>query len=150
MKSFSIGFILLAVFAGMMLPSQAAVNSTLGQHLKNPLLAAWISFAGAMILITLMVIFSTSQFPKMAEFQRIPWYFFTGGALGMTGVIIYIITTPKLGVTVVTASALTGQMIIALLIDYFGLFGLPVVKISWTRVLGIASLILGVYLVKKT
>ena len=64
LKILSIGFILLVVFAGMMVPTQAAINSTLGQYLKNPVLAAWISFLGGAIFLTLLVLVYYSQLPN--------------------------------------------------------------------------------------
>ncbi len=42
-----------------------------------------------------------------------------------------------------------GQLIMSLIIDYFGLFGADRVELSPSRLLGVCLLVLGVVLVKK-
>jgi transporter family-2 protein len=56
---------------------------------------------------------------------------------------------PKIGAANALGFVIAGQLLGAVILDHFGWIGFPVKEISWTRILGIAVMILGVYLVQK-
>jgi transporter family-2 protein len=67
----------------------------------------------------------------------------------MTSQLIYIVLAPKLGTTLRFSLVVTGQMAVLLVLNYYGLLGLPVKSIDWQHLLGIALLITGVLLIRK-
>lgn len=142
-------YITLAVMSGMMLPTQGAINANLSHFLYHPTQAAWISFVGGLICMTILTVSMGYALPKWSMATQIPWYLWIGGLMGVVGVTSYIVLTPKIGVTSMMASALAGQMILAIIIDHNGWFDTPVNKISPLRILGVLSLFGGVYLAKR-
>jgi len=59
------------------------------------------------------------------------------------------ITLPRLGGTMMLTLIIIGQLLVGLLIDHFGWFGLAARPIEATRLLGVAVLLIGAYLILK-
>ena len=76
------------------------------------------------------------------------WWQWSGGVLGGVYLIALVALTPRLGVATFLACAVAGQMLVALLLDHFGLLGFPVHSISAVRLLGVLCLLLGVVLIR--
>jgi transporter family-2 protein len=53
-----------------------------------------------------------------------------------------------MGVAVLSAAAIMGQLTASLLIDHYGWFGAAIYRISATRVVGAAFLLVGVALIR--
>jgi transporter family-2 protein len=82
------------------------------------------------------------------QLAEAPWWAWTGGVIGAIYIVATIVLIPRVGVGVVIALAVAGQRVGALLIDQFGLFGLPVRQISPLRAVGVALLVSGAVLVR--
>ena len=142
-------YITLAVMSGMMLPTQGAINANLSHFLYHPTQAAWVSFAGGLVCMSLLTLAMGYALPEVSLLTEVPWYLWIGGLMGVIGVTSYVVLTPKIGVTSMMAAALAGQMLVAVTIDHFGWFKTPVNEISPVRILGVLSLLGGVYLAKR-
>lgn len=78
-----------------------------------------------------------------------PLYVFIGGAIAGVGFnIANIILFSKLRASVTTIITVTGQMIVGILIDHFGWFGVPANPITITRSIGTIIMILAISLVQ--
>ncbi|WP_407252114.1 DMT family transporter [Klebsiella pneumoniae] len=55
---------------------------------------------------------------------------------------------PKLGATTVLALMVVGQMLLSLMLDHYGLLGIPVYPVTGIRLLGVVLLVLGVVLIR--
>ncbi len=60
-----------------------------------------------------------------------------------------IILAPKLGTALTFSLIVLGQMSVSLVLDHFGLLGLPVKAMNIPRLVGVSSLILGVILIRR-
>jgi transporter family-2 protein len=60
-----------------------------------------------------------------------------------------VIAAPRIGAANALGFIVAGQFVAAVIIDHFGLLGMPVHSISWWRIAGIVILICGVYLIQK-
>ena len=141
--------IIVAVILGVILPVQVAVNSKLGDAVTNPLLAAFASFfVGTISLLTYILItgIPLSKLAGAKDASPISW---TGGVLGAIYVAGSIILLPKLGVALTISLILAGQMLMSVVIDHFGLFGLPVKEISLARFAGMLLIVIGDVLIRK-
>lgn len=141
--------IIVAVILGVILPVQVAVNSKLGDAVTNPLLAAFASFfVGTISLLTYILItgIPLSKLAGAKDASPISW---TGGVLGAIYVAGSIILLPKLGVALTISLILAGQMLMSVIIDHFGLFGLPVKEISLARFAGMLLIVIGVVLIRR-
>lgn len=138
-----------AIVAGSILPIQGGINSKLAKLLGNPFQSAFIAFFTGTLLLALILVFSSSQFPSFNSLKKIPLFYFISGILGIIYLSSSIILIPKLGTTSLFTSILAGQLISSLLIDQFGLLGLAARSVSLPRILGISLIFFGVLLVNK-
>ena len=142
-------WIVMAVGAGGVIAVQAAVNSRLGRELGNPALATFVSFAIGTFCILLYCLLAKIMLPSGQTLVRVPVWAWFGGLLGAIYVLIVITTTPKLGVGTMVGLTVAGQMIMAVVLDHFGLLGLERHPISLGRLMGMVLLIAGVVLLKR-
>lgn len=141
-------YILLALIGGIAIATQAPINARLREIVVSPVMSALISFAIGTLALFVMHL---SGFAGPASFDRMlkmPWWYWVGGVLGAFFVFASLTSVAKLGTATVIALVIVGQLSAALTIDTFGLLGMPVVPLSWQRVVGIVLLMLGAYLMK--
>ena len=144
-----LALILLAIAAGAVLPVQAALNGKMGKVVGDPVYAAFISFVvGSLGLFTYMMATKTdlSTFSKVGT---VHWTVWLAGFLGAFYVACVIILAPKLGVALTFGLVVAGQLGISMIIDHFGLLGIPAHSINWQRIVGILLIISGVLLIRK-
>jgi transporter family-2 protein len=141
-------FILLAVLAGISVPTQAGINAQLGLWTRSPVLAATISFAVGTLTLVVYTLVTRIPMPSLATAGDHPWWVWIGGALGAFFVTATIILVPKLGATTMVTSVLAGQMFASLLLDHFGGLGYPLHPISLGRIAGVLLVCSGVWLIK--
>jgi transporter family-2 protein len=142
-------FLLIALIAGTVLPLQTAINSELRNAVHSPYLAATFSFLGGTILLSaLSLTIDHTVIPDRSAFTK-PWWIWTGGALGVVLVLANVILMPKIGSALTVGLTLAGQLIMAVLIDHFGWFNLPVHEINLPRILGIVLILVGIFFVQR-
>lgn len=141
--------IILAVIAGGLTAIQGAFNANLGKVLAHPLQATLISFVvgtlGTLVTLALM----RAGLPSVSRLAGIPPYLFLGGLFGALFITATIFFIPKIGVASMLVAALLGQMLISLVLDHFGMFGVPVHSATLQRFAGVGFVILGLYLLTR-
>ena len=144
------GYLLMAMAAGACLPLQVGVNSALARGLENPVSAALVSFAVGTMALLAYVLAMRFPIPGIARAAAMPWWIWIGGGfLGAYFVSAAIFLAPRIGATVLFMTIITGQLLVALLLEYKGFMGFPERSISVGRVAGIALMIAGVYLTRR-
>jgi transporter family-2 protein len=140
--------VMATVFAGGLIALQAPINSTLGRAIGS-LPAASVSFAiglAALVAITLLV---GGGFGRLGEAGNLTWYYLTGGVLGAVYVTTALIAVRTLGAGGVTAATIAGQLTLSMVIDRLGILGLDERGLTPGRVLGVALLAAGTFLVVR-
>jgi transporter family-2 protein len=128
---------LASVFAGgIALGLQAPINSALSRTIGDSIAATMVSFGVGFLSLTLLVAVR-GAFPGMAVLRTIQPWMFAGGMLGAFYVWSALWGVSRLGVVTMTAALILGQLVVAMLIDRAGAFGVPVNAISWQRVVAI-------------
>lgn len=138
-----------ALLAGVGLPLQAAINVRLRDLLGSPVRASLGSFAVGSVLLFVATLAIRQPFPAIATIARAPWWLWTGGIVGAFYIMGTIVVVPKLGSAYTFALIVAGQMAMSIVIDRFGLFGVPQTPFSFARLCGAALLVGGVLLVRK-
>ncbi len=141
-------FLLAAIIVGGLLTTQGIINSRLSLSLDHPLQASFISFATATIIIFAFMLIRGIALPSPAMLKPLPPYLFLGGLLGLTYVTTVLVLMPKIGATNVIFAIFVGQTVIALVVDHFGVAGLPKHQLDLPRIAGVAMLFTGLYLVQ--
>lgn len=142
-------FIFLAIVSGAVLPIQAALNGKMGRAVGDPIYAALISFIVGSVGLFLYVAANKTPLSSISQSINVHWTVWLAGILGAFYVACVIILAPKLGVALTFGLVVAGQLGISLIIDHFGLLGIPVHSISWQRVLGTLLVIAGVVIIRK-
>jgi bacterial/archaeal transporter family-2 protein len=142
-------FLAFAFLAGALLPIQAALNSKMGKTINNPIAAAFISFVVGAIALFFYLFFTRQSFYFSIAYKQAPWYAWLGGLLGIFYVAGTIIILPRIGVALTFSLVVVGQLLIALIMDHFGLLGVEIKTINFYRILGVLFLITGVILIRK-
>ncbi len=142
-------FIILAVLAGMMMPTQAAVNNKLAGAVGSPILAAFISFLVGTIALFLYIVASGIPLGDLFSAKDASIVAWTGGLLGAFFVAATVTLVPRLGVALTFSLLIAGQMLVTLVIDHFGLLSVPVKEVNLPRLLGVTFITIGVILIRK-
>ncbi len=99
---------------------------------------------------TLLVLALAMQHrPEGQAVREVPGWAWIGGLYGALFVVVLAWATPKLGVATSLAAVVAGQLVLGLLIDHFGLMGVPRQPISLARLGGTAMVIGGMLLVRR-
>lgn len=142
-------YLLIALLAGAMMPTQAATNNKMATIVESPVLAALISFAVGTIALFVYALLSGETLGSLAAARNAPAIAWIGGFLGAFFVASAVILIPRIGVAMTFSLIIAGQMIVTLIIDHFGLLGVPVKEVSIARIGGILLITAGVVLIRR-
>ncbi|MDJ0916086.1 MAG: DMT family transporter [Desulfobacterales bacterium] len=136
------------IIAGGMIAVQSVLNATLGERIGNFGSVLVVTLVSVAILIPIICVF-----PQTARFGALPglseWYLYTGGALGVLILAAPILLVPYIGTTSTLVAIVMGQLLIALMIDHFGLFASPRITASLPRLFGIVLVAIGAIFVTR-
>ncbi len=130
---------------GAAIATQAPINGRLAAALGDPVAASAISFFVGLVLLAALTL-ARGGVPSAATLAAVPWWAWTGGALGAFYVWAAITSVGTLGVVTLVAALIFGQMVAAMLLDWVGAFGLAAREISWPRLAGVVLVALGLVL----
>lgn len=142
-------YLLLALAAGAMMPTQAATNNKMAVVVDSPVLSAFISFFVGTIALLVYILIAGIPLGNLQSAKEAPAIAWVGGLLGAFFVAAAVTLVPRLGVAMTFSLIIAGQMIVTLVIDHFGLLGIEVRPISWPRIAGILLITGGVVLIRK-
>lgn len=142
-------YLVLALLAGAMMPTQAATNNKMATVVDSPILAAFISFFVGTVALFVYVLVAGVPLGNIVSAKNAPPVAWVGGLLGAFFVTAAVTLVPRLGVAMTFSVIVAGQMIVTLVIDHFGLLGVPVKEISIPRLLGVALITGGVILIRR-
>lgn len=139
--------VILTAAAGGLVALQAPINSKLGKAIGT-FPASTISFAvGLMLLFAIVVVAGDAE--RLAEARHVTWWYLLGGALGAAYVTTVLVSVRTLGAGGVTAATIAGQLTLSLIVDQMGWLGVTKQPITALKLLGVAMLASGVYLVVR-
>ena len=140
--------VLLTAGVGGLVAIQAPINSQLGKKVGT-YQGALVSFLVGTLLLTVIVLVAGGGIGKIAEARNVAWYYLLGGVLGAGYVSCVLVTVRTLGAGGVTAATIAGQLTMAVVVDQLGLLGIPKQPITAARLLGVALLAAGVFLIVR-
>lgn len=142
-------FLLVLAFAvGMLAPMQAGMNVKIGKALNDPFYAALISFAVGTAGLLAYALIGRVDFSAIRTVSGVHWGLWLAGLLGAFYVTATIVLTPRLGTALTFGLVVAGQLVMAVVIDHFGLFGMPIQPVNWFRIAGIALIVGGTMLIR--
>lgn len=144
----TIVFGLIAAVVGATFAAQPVINGEIARQTSSPFWATMVSISVSLIcLIGLAVAGVGGRVPTDKLLGLPPWVLL-GGAIGVGVVMSAVWLTPIIGVTAFFSWLIAGQLIASLVMDHFGVLGLPEAPISLWRIVGVALTLGGALLVK--
>lgn len=130
----------------MLLPIQTSINSRLSQFTRSSFYASTISFAvGTICLLVLNIIIHPQVLtPEFFSKQTLNYTWVLGGLLGVIYLTGNLLLLPRLGSALTVVITVTGQIIMGVIIDTFGLLGAHQQSFTLFKGVGIIFLITGI------
>lgn len=141
--------ILLAVFIGALMPVQAGINAEFTRFLNHPYLVPIVSLIVGTVGLSFLLLLQGISMNDVKRLGEAPPYMFLGGILSAIFVTAAMYFIPKMGATTMIAAYVTGQLLMSVVIDHYGLMNLTPHPISASRILGVILLFAGLFLVVK-
>lgn len=137
------------LLAGAATALQGPTNARLVTAVGSPLNAAFISFAVGTVALGLLALVMQTR-PDVGAMKALPWWAWMGGLYGCAFVVSAAWGVPRLGVATTITVMIAGQLLLSLALDHFGALGVEKQPLSLGRIAGIALVIGGVVLVRRS
>ena len=138
--------VLIGLVGGAAVGVQSPIAGAMGQRVGGTA-SSFIVHLSGMLLSALLLYFRGGE--KIRDWHSLPWYMLIAGIFGVILYQTISVTLPRLGGTTMITLIITGQLLTGILIDHFGWLGVPVHPVSAARVLGVAALLAGGFLISK-
>ncbi len=132
--------------AGLGIPLMAALNGGLGAKLQSPALAATILFLVG-LAVSVTYLFTVEGASTGLTKANIPWYLYFGGFFVMFYILSITSVAPHFGISNAVSFVLLGQLVAMSLIDHYGLVGALQYSLNSQRLIGLALMAAGVFMV---
>jgi bacterial/archaeal transporter family-2 protein len=140
--------VVLTAIAGGLVALQAPINSTLGKQVGT-FQAAFVSFTIGTLFLALIASLAKGGLGQVGEVRHLSWYYLTGGLLGAAYVTTVLVTVRSLGAGGAVAATIAGQLTMSVAIDHFGWLGVNRDPVTTLKLVGVALLAVGTYLVVR-
>ena len=141
--------VVLTALVGGLIALQAPINSVLGRTVGTWQAGA-VSFATGTVILVAIALLGAGGFGDLGEVRHLSWYYLLGGVLGAAYVTTVLVTVRSLGAGGVTAATIAGQLTMAMIVDQLGILGVHRHPIDAGRVVGVALLAAGTFLVVRS
>lgn len=140
----------LILAAGMLQAWGPPMNGTLQKSLVNPWLASLVSFLPIIALLFCVFICSPKPLPTAANIQAMPWWAPLGGLVGAGAVVAGLMFVNTVGAGAFAGLTISANLLMSVLIDRYGWFGVEMHALTPGRLAGCALLIVGVILISRS
>jgi bacterial/archaeal transporter family-2 protein len=134
--------VVLCAIGGLAGAIQAAVMGELGERVG---VAPALAFAVAVSLVCAIGVLLVWErtFSGIRAAAEQPWWLWLGGVMSVFIVLGITVATPRIGVAATIGIVIAGNLVMASLIDQYGLLGQEQVAITGLRLVGLALLAAG-------
>jgi transporter family-2 protein len=137
----------LILIAGALQAWGPPMNSALKKALVNPWLASLVSFLPIVAFLGVLVLCVPRPLPTANVVSQMPWWAPLGGLIGAFAVVAGLLFVGKVGAGTFAGLTITANILMSLVIDRFGLFGMSIHPLSFWRVVGAGLMMGGIALI---
>ena len=125
------------------------MNGALRNALTNPWLASLVSFLPVVAFIACVFLCQPRPMPTAEGIAAMPWWAPLGGLVGAFAVVAGLIFVNQVGAGAFAGLTITANILMSLIIDKYGWFGMEVQPLSGGRMLGAALMVGGIALISR-
>lgn len=137
--------VIFSIIAGAAMSVQGVMNTRLSEKIGLYESNAIVQGTAFLLSLAAVWILGKGNFKALGDVNK---FYLLGGALGLVITITVMLGMGKLSPTVAVSVILISQLLVAAVIDAFGLMGSERIAFSWNKYVGIALMIGGVLLFK--
>lgn len=137
--------IVLSIIAGMAMSVQGVMNTRLGEGIGNMEANAFVQGTAFALALIVLIFWRQGSFTALGQVNKLYWL---GGVLGIVITLTVMLGIKSLGTTLAISIILISQLLIAAVIDAFGLMGSEKVAFGWSKYVGLALMTGGMLLFK--
>lgn len=137
--------VIFSIIAGMAMSLQGVMNTRLGEGIGTMEANALVQGTAFALSAVALLFYRGGSFSQLGEVNKLYWF---GGVLGLVITITVMLSIKALSPTVAISIILISQLLVAAVIDAFGLMGSEKVPFDWTKYAGLGLMIAGVLLFK--
>lgn len=125
---------------------QGVMNTRLGEGIGNMEANAFVQGTAFALALAVLLFYRQGSFSELASVNKLYWL---GGVLGIVITLTVMLGIKSLGTTLAISVILISQLLVAALIDAFGLFGSEKIVFGWSKYLGLALMTGGMIVFKS-
>ncbi len=138
--------ILFSIVAGMAMSVQGVMNTRLGEGIGNMEANAFVQGTAFALALVVLMFWRQGSFTALGQVNKLYWL---GGLLGIVITLTVMLGIKSLGTTLAISIILISQLLVAALIDAFGLMGSEKLAFGLSKYAGLGLMICGMLLFKK-
>ncbi len=138
--------IVIGVLGGLAVGIQSPLIGGMGQRVGAASSSLILSISGAVFSVLLLL---ARGGENIGAWRTLPWYMLVCGIFGVVIALTITYTIPKVGAGVAATLIIIGQLMAGMLVDHFGLFGVPVRPVDISRAVAVLFLLVGGYLMVR-
>ena len=137
--------IIFSIIAGMAMSVQGVMNTRLGEGIGNMEANTFVQGTAFALALIVLIFWRQGSFTALGQVNKLYW---RGGVLGIVITLTVMLGIKSLGTTLSISIILISQLLIAAVIDAFGLMGSEKVAFGWSKYVGLALMTGGMLLFK--
>ena len=123
------------------------MNNALKNATVNPWLGSLVSFLPIVAFLAVVWMCQPRPLPTAESLDQMPWWAPLGGLVGAFAVVAGLLFVGKVGAGAYAGLTITANILMSLVIDKFGLFGMNTHALSVGRMIGAALMVGGIALI---
>ncbi len=139
--------ILVALLSGALMSIQGVLNTAVTKQTSVWVAAGWVQLTAFLACILLWMV--SGRQPVSGLLQVAPKYLLLGGILGAFITYTVIQSVTGLGPARAALLIVTAQILVAYVIELFGIFGIERAAFSWRKAVGILIAIVGIVIFER-
>lgn len=138
--------IFIALISGALMSIQGVFNTEVSEHTSMWVSNSWVQFSALLVCLIAWFFTGRESFSELVKVE--PKYMLLGGIIGAFITLTVIKSMNSLGPAKAVMLIVISQLIVAYLIEVFGIFGVEKQPFEWRRLLGMGLSIAGIVIFK--
>lgn len=140
------GFVI-ALVSGALMSVQGVFNTVVTRQTSIWVSSGWVQLTAFAVCVLMWLINGRQSITGLWQVQ--PWYMLTGGVLGALITYTVIKSVEGLGPTRSALLIVVSQIVVAYIIEVFGLFGMEKAGFEWRKLIGAAVAVAGIVIFSR-